>query len=239
MIMKAMIKKIHILLMAVVLASACSNLDIGHLNPWNSDPGEDDTPIVFLRETDYDAWTHLGGLEERFNACEVSPEVLNAKTTRALGLSILHYPLNGIVYSYNYWDMPVKLIYDRSSLHQALAARKDAATVLIDIFDRTRIDINLIVSSDYEVISLMDEVFFELYLGTGLVPGLDSISNKQRPKTIVSRKMAERKADSSFSNNSLIPLAYMNERLGLGIKFDDDIVEMMHMFTLRDGLFNK
>ena len=135
--------------------------------------------------------------------------------------------------------MPVKLIYDRSSLHQALAARKDAATVLIDIFDRTRIDINLIVSSDYEVISLMDEVFFELFLGTRLVPGLDSNSNKQRLKTIVSRKMAERKADSSFSNNSLIPLAYMNERLGLGIKFDDDIVEMMHMFTLRDGLFNK
>lgn len=224
--------------MAVVLASACSNMDIGHLNPWNSDPGEDDTPIVFLRETDYGAWTHLEGLEERFSACEVPPEVLNAKTTRALGLSILHYPLNGIVYSYNYWDMPVKLIYDRSSLHQALAARKDAATVLIDIFDRTRIDINLIVSSDYEVISLMDEVFFELYLGTGLVPGLDSNSNKQRLKTIVSRKMAERKADSSFSNDSLISLAYMNERLGLGIKFDDNIVEMMHMFTLGDSLFD-
>ena len=50
--MKAMINKIHILLMAVVLASACSNLDIGYLNPWNSDPGEDDTPIVFLRETE-------------------------------------------------------------------------------------------------------------------------------------------------------------------------------------------
>lgn len=233
-----MINKIHILLMAVVLASACSNMDIGHLNPWNSDPGEDDTPIVFLRETDYGAWTHLEGLEERFSACEVPPEVLNAKTTRALGLSILHYPLNGIVYSYNYWDMPVKLIYDRSSLHQALAARKDAATVLIDIFDRTRIDINLIVSSDYEVISLMDEVFFELYLGTGLVPGLDSNSNKQRLKTIVSRKMAERKADSSFSNDSLISLAYMNERLGLGIKFDDNIVEMMHMFTLGDSLFD-
>lgn len=238
MTMKAMINKLHILLMAVVLASACSNMDTDHPNPWNSDPGEDDTPIVFLSETDHNAWTHLGGLEERFSACEVSPEVLNAKTTRALGLSILHYPLNGIVYAYNYWDVPVKMIYDRSSLHQALAARKDAATVLIDIFDRTRIDINLTVSSDYEVISLMDEVFFELYLGTGLVPGLDSNSNKEKLKTIVSRKMAERKADSSFSNNSLIPLAYMNERLGLGIKFDDNIVEMMHMFTLGDSLFD-
>lgn len=130
------------------------------------------------------------------------------------------------------------MIYDRSTLHQALAARKDATTVLIDLFDRTRIDINLAVSSDYEVISLMDEVFLELFLGTRLVPGMDSNSNKERLKTIVSRKMTERKADSSFSNDSLIPLAYMNERLGLGIKFDDDIVEMMHLFTLRDGLFN-
>ena len=225
--------------MAVVLASACSNMDTDYPNPWNSDPGEDDTPIVFLSETDHNAWAHLGGLEERFSACEVSPEVLNAKTTRALGLSILHYPLNGIVYSYNYWDMPVKMIYGRSSLHQALAARKDAATVLIDIFDMTRIDIILMFSSDYEVISLMDEVFLELFLGTRLVPGLDSNSNKERLKTIVSRKIAERKADSSFSNNSLIPLAYMNERLGLGIKFADNIEEMMHLFTLRDGLFNK
>ncbi|MBO4923908.1 MAG: hypothetical protein J5382_07260 [Bacteroidales bacterium] len=233
-----MINKLHILLMAVVLASACSNMDTDHPNPWNSDPGEDDTPIVFLSETDHNAWAHLGGLEERFSACEVSPEVLNAKTTRALGLSILHYPLNGIVYSYNYWDMPVKMIYDRSSLHQALAARKDAATVLIDIFDMTRIDINLMFSSDYEVISLLDEVFLELFLGTRLVPGLDSNSNKERLKTIVSRKMTERKADSLFSNSSLIPLAYMNERLGLGIKFDDNIVEMMHMFTLGDSLFD-
>ena len=67
---------------------------------------------------------------------------------------------------------------------------------------------------------------------------MDSNSNKERLKTIVSRKIAERKADSSFSNNSLIPLAYMNERLGLGIKFDDNIVEMMHMFTLGDSLFD-
>lgn len=236
--MKAMINKLHILLMAVVLASACSSLDIDHLNPWNSDPGEDDTPIVFLSETDYNAWTHLGGLEERFSACEVSPEVLNAKTTGALGLSILHYPLNGIVYAYNYWDVPVKMIYDRSSLHQALAARKDAATVLTDIFDRTRIDINLMVSSDYEVISLMDEVFFELYLGMGFVPGLDSPPNKDRIKAIVQRKMKEREADSSFPSISLISLAYMNERLGLGIKFDDKIVEMMHLSTLGDSLFD-
>ena len=207
-----MINKLHILLMAVVLASACSNMDTDHPNPWNSDPGEDDTPIVFLSETDHNAWTHLGGLEERFSACEVSPEVLNAKTDGNLVTS--------------------------GSLHQALAARKDAATVLIDIFDRTRIDINLTVSSDYEVISLMDEVFLELFLGTRLVPGMDSNSNKERLKTIVSRKIAERKADSSFSNNSLIPLAYMNERLGLGIKFDDNIVEMMHMFTLGDSLFD-
>lgn len=227
-----MIKKLFILLMAAVLMSACSSAGIdAPWGEWNSDPGEDDTPIVFLSETDYGAWMRLNGLEQRFKACEVPPEILNAKTTRALGLSILHYPLNSIVYAYNYWDVPVRMIYDRSSLHQALAARKDAATVLIDIFDQTMVDINLSVSSSYEVISLSDELFLEFFLGTRLVPGLDSNSNKERLKAIVSRKMAERKAGGSFSDNSLIPLAYMNERLGLGVPFDDDVVELMHQFT--------
>ena len=234
-----MIKKLHILLMAVALASACSADPREPYSPWNSEPGEDDTPIVFLKETDNDAWDGLKGLEERFAACEVPVEVLNAKSTLALGLSILHYPLNSIMFAYNYWDMPVKLIYDRSTLHRALAARNDAARVLIDIFDRTKVSDGFSVPTSYEVISIWDEVFLELFLGTGLVPGLDSNSCKVRLKTIVSRKIAERKAGGSFSDNTLIPLAYMNERLGLGIKFDDNVVELMHMFTLGDRLFNE
>lgn len=211
--------------------------DMDHME-WPADPGEDDTPIVFLRDTDYEAWTHIGGLEERFAACEIPAGILNAKTTRALGLSILHYPLNGIIFSYNYFDMSIKMIYDRSSLHQALAVRKDAAEVLIDIFDKTSIDPDIIVSKDYQAISLFDEVFLEFFLGTKLVRGLDSGANRKKLSAIVSRKMKECSSDDSSINVSLIALAYMNERLGLGLKFDDDVVNTMHQFTLGDGIYN-
>ena len=54
----------------------------------------------------------------------------------------------------------------------------------------------------------------------------------------MSRKMDERIKDSAYGDMSLIPLAYMNERLRLGLKFDDDIVRTMHSFTLGDKLFN-
>ena len=232
------IKKHNILLALLSLTMFCSCAkDMDHM-AWPADPGEDDTPIVFLRDTDYEAWTHIGGLEERFAACEIPAEVLNAKTTRALGLSILHYPLNGIIFAYNFWDMPVKMIYDKSPLHQALAVRKDAAEVLIDIFDKTSIDPDIIVSQDYQIISLFDELFLEFFLGTKLVRGLDSNANRKKLSAIVSRKLKERSSDDSSINVSLIALAYMNERLGLGLKFDDDIVDTMHHFTLGDGIFD-
>lgn len=211
--------------------------DMDHML-WPADSGKDDTPIVFLRDTDYAAWTSLGGLEERLKACEIPAEVLNAKTTRALGLSILHYPLNGIIFAYSYLDMPVKMIYDRSPLHQALAVREDAAEVLIDIFDKTSVDPDIIVSQDYQVISLFDEVFLELFLGTRIVRGLDSSANRKKLSAIVSRKMKECSSDGPSMSISLIALAYMNERLGLGLKFDNDVVNTMHQFTLGDGIYN-
>ena len=232
------IKKQSILLaiLSVTMFCSCAK-DMDHM-VWPGDSGKDDTPIVFLRDTNYVAWTSLGGLEERFEACEIPAEVLNAKTTRALGLSILHYPLNGIIFSYNYFDLSVKMIYDRSPLHQALAAREDAAEVLIDIFDKTSVDPDIIISKDYQIISIFDEVFLEFFLGTKLVRGLDSSANRKKLSAIVSRKMKERNSDDSSISISLIALAYMNERLGLGLKFDNDVVNTMHQFTLGDGIYN-
>lgn len=235
-----MTKKIYMILLAMALATACAKdyTENYHDPFWDSGQGGENDPIVFLNETDPAAWLKLE-FEDRFNACEVPGTILQAKSTYALGLSILHYPMNGILYAYNYLDMPVKMVYDRSPLHQTLAHREDAAATLVDIFDMTSINPMIFSSKDYMTLCLNDELFLELFLGTGLVPGLDSRVNKERLKATVSRKMDERRKDASFSDISLIPLAYMNERLGLGLKFDDNIVEMMHLFTLRDGLFNK
>ena len=234
-----MIKKIYLILLAMALVTACANDRLEEaLSPhWDNYQGGENDPIVFLNETDYAAWSEME-LEDRFRACEVPYTILETKSTYALGLSILHYPMNDIFYAYNYMDMPVKMIYDRSSLHRTLAHREDAAVTLVEIFDKTNINLNLFVSKGYQTLCLNDELFLELFLGTRLVPGLDSGVNKERLKAIVSRKMDERIKDSAYGDMSLIPLAYMNERLRLGLKFDDDIVRTMHSFTLGDKLFN-
>ena len=234
-----MTKKIYMILLAMALATACAkDYTENYPDPyWDSGQGGENDPVVFLNETDPAAWLKLD-FEDRFKVCEVPGSILQTKSTYALGLSILHYPMNGILYAYNYLDMPVKMIYDRSSLHRTLAHREDAAVTLVEIFDKTNINLNLFVSKGYQTLCLNDELFLELFLGTRLVPGLDSGVNKERLKAIVSRKMDERIKDSAYGDMSLIPLAYMNERLGLGLKFSDDIVTTMHQFTLGDKLFD-
>jgi hypothetical protein len=236
-------KKICMILLSALMLAGCAkdmSEDIRCIDDhWGEIArGDADEPILFLPETDYDNWVHMSDLDTRFLACRVPDDILKGKTTRALGLSILHYPLNYLLLYYNYYDLAVKQVYERSPLHMTLAARADAAPVLIDIFDQTSIDINISTSVGYQSITLQDEMFLEMFLGTRLVPGLDKGSNKEKIKAIVSRKMDERKADSSFSTLSLIPLAYMNERLGLGLKFDNDIVNTMHSFTMGDKLFD-
>ena len=236
-------KKIGLILLSALMLAGCAK-DFGEDievidNHWiEVAQGDENEPIVFPSEVFPETWVHVGDLETRFRACNVPTGILGTKTTRALGQSILHYPMNYLILTYNYYDLPVKMVYERSSLHRELAARPDAAEELIRIFDETRIDISIDKSTGYSNITLQDELFLELFLGTGLVPGLDSRANKAKLKVIVERKRDERLDNKDvFSDLSLIPLAYMNERLGLGIKFDDGIVNTMHQFTMGDKLF--
>ena len=207
---------------------------------WKDTMGGCDDPIVFIHEKDYGAFIRLSSLSDRFQACSVPDGILKEKTTRALGLSILHYPLNSIFLFYNYYDLPVKIIYENSPLHRELSDRRDAADELTGIFEKTGIDKDksLIFSKSYEKIILSDELFLELYLGSGLVKGLDKGRNKERLAAAVTRKRDERLADPELNGDlALIPLAYMSERLGLGVRFSDETIQMMHEFTLRDNLW--
>ena len=107
-----------------------------------------------------------------------------------------------------------------------------AAEALVGIFENTRIDKGaVLVAKDYEEITLVDELFLEYYLGSGLVKGLDKGSNKERMKAAVTKKRDERLADPELNGAlTLIPLAYLSERLGLGVQFSTDIVNTMHQF---------
>lgn len=231
-------------MLSILLLAGCAkdlNEEIRFIERyWAENTGGSDDPIVFIHETDYGTHLKLSSLNDRFLACSVPDGILKQKTTRALGLSILHYPLNSLFLVYNYYDMPVKIIYENSPLHRELAARRDAADELTDIFEKTSIDKDnsLTVSKSYEEIILSDELFLELYLGSGLVKGLDKGRNKERLAAAVTRKRDERLADPELNGDlALIPLAYMSERLGLGVRFSNDIVQTMHSFTLGDNLW--
>ena len=52
------------------------------------------SPLTFVSQTDFSAWTEIRGIEERFKACDVPDVRLRMMTTSALVQSVLHYPLN-------------------------------------------------------------------------------------------------------------------------------------------------
>ena len=233
-------KRILIFLLPILLLAGCAKdyaedimaIDDRIHELWTDGQGGSDDPIVFIQEVDYDAFVKLHTLHDRFRACSVPEHLINDKTTTALGLSILHYPLNSLILAYNYYDSAVRIVYDNSPLHRSLAARKNAPEALVGIFENTRIDKEaMLVAKDYENITLVDELFLEYYLGSGLVKGLDSGSNKERMKAAVTKKRDERLADPDLNSTlTLIPLAYLSERLGLGVQFSSDIVNTMHQF---------
>lgn len=227
-------KRIILILLSMMTLAGCSAGQREAADPdrfWAEYSGGDDDPIVFLPEIDPGAWKKLTGLEERFRACNVPDGILKEKTTRALGLSILHYPLNHIIFAYNYYDEPVRLVFRNSSLHAGLAARSDAAEVMTEIFGNTDIDLDLTVSTGYDTIALGDGFFLEFFLGSGLIEGLDKGNVKDRLKDAVKKKRDARlAARDAYGDLPLISLAYMNERLGLGVQFSADIVSNMHQF---------
>ena len=233
-------KVLLILLPALLLAGCSKDLaeDISTVDGyWKDDMGNDDDPIVFPTESGLVNWEDIDDLNLRLKICRVPLTILKGKTTTALGLSILHYPMNYLILAYNYYDIPVALVYERSPLHMELAARKDAADALTGVFEKTSIDKDpgLVFAKSYEQITICDELFLEYFLGSGLIKGLDTGSNQKRLKAAVTRKRDERLADEDLNGAlTLIPLAYMSERLGLGVKFSDDIVDTMHQFIQGD-----
>jgi hypothetical protein len=232
-------KRYFILLLLSLLVAGCAkdmSADIYALDIWDPETqSAADTPIRFLSETDPSAWTRLGSLEERFAACSVPASILKEKTTEALGLSILHYPLNGILSAYNYLDSPVRMIYQNSPLHRELASRTDAAEVMAEIFKTVDVDPSVTYSVNYKDLSWYDEMFLEMFLGTRLIPGLDKGSDKETIKKAASQKLKKRMNmgdEESFGTFGLIPLAYMNERLGLGLSIPNYVVDTMHFFVV-------
>ncbi len=180
-----------------------------------------DAPLTFVSQTDFSAWTGIRGIEERFKACDVPEAQLKMMTTSALVRSILHYPLNYLVFAYNDPQEAIRLVYENSGLHRELASRSDAAEELIKAFSTSSMTLDsrrINAAEDDETLSYTDGMFLEYFLGSGLVAGLSSGANKTALREAVRKKLELRSADTlTYSANSLRPLFGIDSQENLQI----------------------
>ena len=178
-------------------------------------------PLTFVSQTDFSAWTGIRGIEERFKACDVPEAQLKMMTTGALVRSILHYPLNYLVFAYNDPQEAIRLVYENSGLHRELASRYDAAEELIKAFSASSMTLDSSranIAEASETLSYTDGMFLEYFLGSGLVSGLSSGANKTALREAVRKKLELRSADTlTYSANSLRPLYDIDSQENLQI----------------------
>lgn len=180
-----------------------------------------DAPLTFVSQTNFSAWTEIRGIEERFKACDVPEAQLKMMTTGALVRSIMHYPLNYLVFAYNDPQEAIRLVYENSGLHRELASRSDAAEELIKVFSASSMTLDSSranIAKARKTLSYTDGMFLEYFLGSGLVSGLSSGANKAALREAVRKKLELRSADTlTYSANSLRPLYGIDSQENLQI----------------------
>lgn len=195
-----------------------------------------DAPLTFVSQTNFSAWTEIRGIEERFKACDVPEAQLKMMTTGALVRSILHYPLNYLVFAYNDPQEAIRLVYENSGLHRELASRSDAAEELIKAFSASCMTLDSSranIAEDSETLSYTDGMFLEYFLGSGLVSGLSSGANKTALREAVRKKLELRSADTlTYSANSLRPLYSIDNQENLQVVTSVNGVEFVGYQTL-------
>src|SRR5574344_27404 len=178
-------------------------------------------PIEYFTTIDFKSWTSIRGLDNRFAACDTPDYTLKRMTTEALVKSILHYPLNYIIFAYDDPQMAINIVFKHSRLHRELSKREDAAAAIVKAFAETSIDMNIGKScfdDDYKVLSYSNEMFFDYFAASGLIPNISSGDNKEILREAVLKKLKERASDKyTYSMFSLRPLLSINEKEGLQI----------------------
>lgn len=171
------------------------------------------TPIDFFSEMSFSEWTRIRGVENRFSACNVSNEILETKTTYALAKSLLHYPLNYLIFVYDNPQEAIQLVMDKSKLHQAFVQRNDAAQVISELFAGLLLDMSIEKSSfddNYAVLSYMNEMFLEYFICSGIIPGIftgdSSIVLERAAREKLSLRESEQEVFSQISKYPLIEI---------------------------------
>lgn len=181
-----------------------------------SDTEQPNTRVIFLAEKDYSAWTQIVGLENRLKACDVSKEIVKSMTTEELVETILHYPLNYLVFTYNNPEDAVRIIIENSTLHQELLCRENAAECIVNKYLQIR-PVGSVRKPNYEegVVLIEDDMFLGYIIETEQL-----IEQMKRDSLIINMQDLEDKINdiinnhASFSMLLLKPLSSICESIG-------------------------
>lgn len=178
----------------------------------------DDEPLTFLPSRDSSAWTSIGSLQGRFDACTVPQQILDNMTTEAIVESVINYPLNYLVHVYNNPLSAIDIIFANSPLHQELKSRDDASEKLAALFSQSTygFEVKTDITDDMKQLSYTDEIFLEYLIASEKFSKNLNADSGTLLKEAVSKKIQERlDSPTKYSIASIKPLMAIDEANGL------------------------
>jgi len=174
--------------------------------------------IVYLDEIDFNTWSNIYPIENRFKASDISDFLANSMTTESLVESLLYYPLNYLILVHDNPIHAIKEVIDNSALHRELIQREDAAEILINAFANTcptrQLKRNKNASDDGEI-PYQDELFLAYFISSGCIQSFFLNNNLTKLKTALSKKIEDITHNpNQFSTAVLQSLLFMDSTFG-------------------------
>ena len=172
-----------------------------------------DEPVKYLAEVNYGKWTEIRHVEDRIKACNPTQEEVDRMSTEALLKSIVHYPLNYLIFAYDEPMSAINLLAKNSIIHKEFEKRGDAAKTIIELFSETEgveMDPYKKSFSEYKCLQYSDATFLEYYMASGRIPNIYAKETAEKLGIAINKKIEERVSQPEIYNYSSIqPLLIM------------------------------
>ena len=172
-----------------------------------------DAPVKYLAEKNYEEWTRIRHVEDRMKVCNPTQEEVESMSTEALVRSIVHYPLNYLIFAYDDPMTAINLLADNSVIHKEFEKRGDAAKTIIELFSETEgveMDPYKKSFSEYKCLQYSDATFLEYYMASGRIRNIYAKETAEKLGIAINKKIEERVSQPEIYNYSSIqPLLIM------------------------------
>ncbi|SKC56235.1 hypothetical protein SAMN06298215_1676 [Bacteroidales bacterium WCE2008] len=165
-------------------------------------------PVTYLADTDFDSWTSIASIEDRFEACNIPESEARSMTDEALMKSVINYPLNYLIFAYNNPEDAVRKVIENSNVHKELVRRAGSADAILDAFASTTVsDMESMRTKDYCNVTYSDEIFLDYFVNPEFIPALESKEASVTLQSIADKKIEARLANEEvYSLRSISPL---------------------------------